>query len=379
MKRLRILIMLLIVISTLTACGKNNNEPISVNSYSNKDGFINFSSDIAESEKGYYILSGSIGDRFITYVDKKSGKSTVLCSNINCTHTMERVPSDCDSYVGLVLPESLNYYNGYIYYIGYEAETYKCSLNRILSDGTEHEKVCELGVAPDISNAYYSYVVTDSYIFYSESIGVSSEKNTATLKKYSFANKSADIIYSYQDNSAKIFDLKMCEDNIYFRQVGDGQLLATDLYEFSLSNNKKNKIAENVCSYTLKQNEKLAYWKVYDGIYERILATEDEEKIFNSDEDTMLGFIASSGDEYYIYNISNKKYKKDTEVYIGRLEKGNIETPLYENRNDYIKPLYVGSDRIFVDIYNNDGKFCGYSDIKDGKVSMDVINVGINR
>lgn len=67
---------------------------------------------------------------------------------------------------------SLNYYNGYIYYIAYNKDNYKCSLYKVSFDGSEHEKIFDLGTAPDMSNIYYSYVVTDSCVFYSAAIGV---------------------------------------------------------------------------------------------------------------------------------------------------------------------------------------------------------------
>ena len=35
----------------------------------------------------------------------------VLCSKINCNHSLEKVPADCDSYVGSVLKESLTQYS----------------------------------------------------------------------------------------------------------------------------------------------------------------------------------------------------------------------------------------------------------------------------
>ena len=106
---------------------------------------------------------------------------------------------------------------------------------------------------------------------------------------------------------------------------------------------------------------------------------ENEEKIFTCDEDTMLGFIASSNSDYYLYNMINTSYKKDTDIYIGNIKEGRIITKLYVNKEDYMMPLYVGSDKLIVDVYGKDGRYCGYSEIDNGQLSDEIINMGIIR
>ncbi len=388
MKKINIILALLTISLMLAACGKNGVEAVNINSYSNKNGFLNFSSDVAESPEGYYVLSKDLRNgNFLTYIDKEKDKSTILCSKINCAHTFEKVPDDCDAYLGTVLQGSLNYYNGYIYYIAYNKDNYKCSLYKVSFDGSEHEKIFDLGTAPDMSNIYYSYVVTDSCVFYSAAIGVSGEKNAAKLNRYIFDNSKIETVYNYEGDKAEIFDLKMCNDKVFFRQSVGNERLKSELYEWDIAGQRANKIAEGICSYTLKADEKLAYWKAFDGIYEIPMTTgntaenivENEEKIFTCDEDTMLGFIASSNSDYYLYNMINTSYKKDTDIYIGNIKEGRIITKLYVNKEDYMMPLYVGSDKLIVDVYGKDGRYCGYSEIDNGQLSDEIINMGIIR
>ena len=369
MKKINIILALLTISLMLAACGKNGVEAVNINSYSNKNGFLNFSSDVAESPEGYYVLSKDLRNgNFLTYIDKEKDKSTILCSKINCAHTFEKVPDDCDAYLGTVLQGSLNYY-------------------KVSFDGSEHEKIFDLGTAPDMSNIYYSYVVTDSCVFYSAAIGVSGEKNAAKLNRYIFDNSKIETVYNYEGDKAEIFDLKMCKDKVFFRQSVGNERLKSELYEWDIAGQRANKIAEGICSYTLKADEKLAYWKAFDGIYEIPMTTgntaenivENEEKIFTCDEDTMLGFIASSNSDYYLYNMINTSYKKDTDIYIGNIKEGRIITKLYVNKEDYMMPLYVGSDKLIVDVYGKYGRYCGYSEIDNGQLSDEIINMGIIR
>lgn len=361
------------------ACGKKDSsgEVITAGAYSNKNGFLNFSSDVAETENGYYVVAGNTNGNYIGYIDKQTGKSTVLCSKINCTHTFSQVPDDCDAYVGNVLLGTLNYYNGYIYYIAYEEGTYKCSLNRITIDGSEHEKIFDMGKAPDISNAYFSYIVTEPYIIYAVSADVGDEQNKAELVVYSVKNKTKETIYNYEAQKAEIFDIKMNNNTIYFRQSANGQRTDSELCGYNLSNKKAARIADNVCSYTLKGGSNLAYWKAFDGIYELTIETGDIQKLYTAGEDTMLGFIAANDTDYYIYNISNKSYKQGESVYVGMLNKTGVTTKLYVDGDDYLLPLYIGSDRIITNVLSQSGKFYGYAVIENGRISDNVIKTDI--
>ena len=48
MKKINIILALLTISLMLAACGKNGVEAVNINSYSNKNGFLNFSSDVAD-------------------------------------------------------------------------------------------------------------------------------------------------------------------------------------------------------------------------------------------------------------------------------------------------------------------------------------------
>lgn len=377
MKRFFLFSFMIIIYMSLSACGKKENN-LTINTYSSSAGFLTHTSNIAESENGFYILSGkNSSDKFITYLDKKTNESTVLCSKINCDHSIDDVPSDCDSYIGSVLAGSLNFYNGYVYYIGYDTSNYECNMYRISASGSEHEMICKLGKTPDNSNDYYSYVITDKYVIYSESISNSNKKNTAVLRIYDLKNKSVDTLYSFEDNNAKIFDLKVTSEVIYFRQANSDGFFDSKLYAFNVKERIADLVADKVCSYSLKNEKTTVYWKSYDGIYENDIDNKSVEKIYSSDEDTMIGFLASSGEDLYIYNFSNGAYKQETGIFIGILKDNEIVSKVYVKGEQFLMPLYIGKDRIITAIFDTDGRNIGYCLTGDKSIDADIINCGI--
>jgi hypothetical protein len=350
---------------TLLSCGRKNNDII-INNYSNASGFLSQTSDVAESENGYYILSGEkSSEKFISYIDKNSNETTILCSKINCAHSSDNIPTDC------------NFYDGYVYYIGYDTNTYECALRRLSANGSEHEMICKLGKAPDNSNEYYSYAVTDNYIVYSESIGNSDKKNNSELKLYDLKNKTANTIYSYEDNNAKIFDLKVTEEFIFFRQANSDGIFESKLYAFNVKEQTAALVAEKVCSYSLKNEKTIVYWKSFDGIYENAIDTKESEKIYNSDEDTMLGFLAYVDGDCYVYNFSNGSYKQDTDVFVGILKDNEIVSKVNVKENQFFMPAYIGEDRVIGAVFSVAGRSIGYCAIENKLIDTDIINTEI--
>lgn len=371
MKKTILFFCVIIMYINLAACGKKEKE-ITIDTYSRSNRFWTWGNEIVENENGYYILSGMRHtDKFITYLDKATNEATILCSKINCNHSFEEVPRDCDAYVGNVLLGSLNYYNGYIYYIGYNTGTYGCVLYRISESGSEHEKVCELNSVPDNSNSYYSYVITDKYVIYSESITMMDKKNTAYLKLYDFKDKSVETLYSYEEINAEIYDVRVTKDFIFFMQNG------SKLYAFNVKDRSVDLIADSVCSYSLKDEKKLVYWKSYDGIYEKDIENKTEIKLYSSDDDTMMGSLTVVGDTCFVFNVGNLSYKEDTDYFIGVLKDNEIVSRRYCKRDKYFLPLYVGSDRVFTRLFGEDGSYIGYSLNGDKSIDADIINSGI--
>lgn len=356
----------------LASCGKKNKE-ITISSYDNTNGFITQTSEIAESEKGYYVLSGrKTSDRFITFLDKETNEEVVLCSKINCNHTIYEVPKECDSYVGNVMLGSIHYYAGYIYYIVRDDSTYGCAIMRISENGSEHEMVCKLSPAPENASDYYSYVVTDKYVIYSESIYKLNKKNTAKIKLFDREDKTVEDIHSYEDYYAQLFDLKMDGDYLIFRQA-DSNVLESQLYALNIITGKCELISEKICSYTLKDG-KVVYWKACDGIYEYDINSKKASSIYNSDNDTMYGFIASTDTNYYVFNMPNTRYNEDSKDFVGILKDKKIISKLYiKGELNTVIPLYIGSDRVLMKVFGNNTFSLGYSFVQNDNINKEIV------
>lgn len=59
-------------------------------------------------------------------------------------------------------------------------------------------------------------------------------KNEAKLNQYTFDGGKIETLYSYENDKAEIFDLKMCKDKVYFRQSANNERLQSTLYEFDI-------------------------------------------------------------------------------------------------------------------------------------------------
>ena len=233
---------------SITACD-NNNDSVLISEFSNTNGCFMQNSNIVEGEKGYYMLVDNDSSCYLEIIDKNTFSSEKLCSKINCNHNTGKVSKDCDALLGSVLLDSINYYKGYIYYIAYSQSTNKCTLCRVSENGSEHEELFEIGVIPDNSSNYVYYVITDQYVYYSLSEINTNNNSTARINKYSFDNKKIDNIYNYEDKSAMIYDMKMCNEWLYFRKSkADGQFNST-LERINIVNNQSEVVAEEVCSY----------------------------------------------------------------------------------------------------------------------------------
>lgn len=356
---------------------KLRTEPIVIGSHSSNNGILHRESDIVEAPEGYYMLSNkSISNQFIAYLDKDTNQTTVLCSKINCSHTITNVPSDCDARIGSTLPRTLVYYEGYLYYIGYN-DSGKCTMCRVSSDGLEHEVICELGVVPDCASGYYSYIVTDRYIIYSESIGVSGQENTATINLYDIKTKNVDILYSYKANYGKISDLKTDGKYLYFRKViGDGGIMSSELYKLDMENMICSFIDGEVCSYTINAVGVIAYWKVTEGAYEYNSSTESKRNICASDTGTENWLICCSNGQYYVYNFG---CRNKSEQFIGVIESGNIINKFYySGHNERITDFTgIGEDRILLRTVTESGMYFSYSYINDGIIDNAIVRADI--
>ena len=395
MKKIINILCIALLSMCIVACDNNDKkeEPLVVNSHCSTMGYKDSTSNIVENENGYYIspraeVHKSIANKYhISFIDKKTNTITPVCSKINCNHNNKQVPEDCEAYIGEMLSGSMKYYDGYIYYIEYSQGDYGCILWRMSSNGSEHEKVCELGNAPMNSAEYFNYVITDSYVIYTSGLADVSkrpeQKNYAEIILYDLKTKSKCSLYNYEDMFAIIRDLRVTNDSLYFMQRNIDGIFESKLYRLKFSDRTVELVDEKICSYTLENEDKLAYWKSYDGIYEYNTATGEKQCIMVSDDETMLGIVVYSNEHLYLDNRKNAGYNKSSIASIGILIDGKMEAKIpingkMEAKTDtdgevFTTTEFVGTDRILFASLVYGGLYYSYRLLDDEKINEELV------
>jgi len=369
----------LVMLFSLAACSvnKKQNDVINYNNtnITEKNGIFMLGSEVAESDDGYYFCARNenLSKYFIAYLDKKTNESMPLCSKINCSHSLEDVDEECDAYIdGSVIIGSLFYYDGFLYYINRNTTNYMCSLCRISSDGSEHEWICDLVETPDNGNDYFSYVVYEDYVYCSSSVVNMDNNNTAIIEKINLADKSKETIYSYTAKETEIEELSFYDNKLVFRLSENYDSLASDLYYYDLNKKECKKIDNDVCSYIYVDNN-LIYWVCNDGIYESSFDV-DKKKIYEITDNTRLGSLVYNGQNIYALNL----YDNTTDnIFIARLEKGELMDEFYCFKEETYIPIYLGNDRIIVETYTPEGIYYAFLLLdEEGKIK-DIVRTDI--
>ena len=291
----------------------SSNESIYFNSYRN----------VAASPDGYYLQTNvgmSDGNGYLSYIDKNSGKETFLCSKPDCSHVDDsffRCPIEsCDAYLHCPMMESVQWYNGYVYVLEYDKETYDVTLVRISGDGSVHEKVMKIGQAPNYG-AYYKYVIADDETIYMtyddpETAGM---ECTVSLNQVDLKTKEITPVYTYSGPNASVsYSLMILNRSLFFMQVTkEDNVYQQYLMKYDMDTGKTEAVLEEVItSYTLVGNGKLVYSVPKDGLYLYDMGTGLTEKIRSCDDETMYVNLAWDGTYLYLENLQNRIFY-DTE------------------------------------------------------------------
>ena len=378
-KKLFAIILIFIININVTACSVSEKKVDNLN-YNNtniteKNGIFMLGSEVAESDDGYYFCAKTKkpSEFFIAYLDKRTNETMPLCSQINCSHSLENVDEDCDAYIdGEVILGSLFYYDGFLYYINRNTTNYMCSLCRISSDGSEHEWICDLVETPDNSNGYFSYVVYEDYVYCSTSVVNMDNNNTAIIEKINLVDKSKETIYSYTAKETEIEELSFYDNKLVFRLSENYDSLTSDLYYYDLNKKECKKIDDDVCSYIYVDNN-LIYWVCNDGIYESSFDG-NKKKIYEITDNTRLGSLVYNGQNIYALNL----YDNTTEnIFIARLEKGELIDEFYCFKDAVYIPVYLGNDRILVETFTAEGTYYAFLLLdEEGKIK-DIVRTDI--
>ena len=145
-----------------------------------------------ESKTGYYFLV----DNFLHYMEKKTGKTTIACSKLNCTHSTP----DCDAYIN---SNDIAYYNGKLYYAeisGGSGTLYSADL-----DGTNRHKMISLG---STASGDTPYILHRGYVYY---------VNNTNLMKYQLSKSGSkeEHVHTFPNISGADYKLWGDENFVY--------------------------------------------------------------------------------------------------------------------------------------------------------------------
>lgn len=333
-----ILISLLVIILSLTACTGQTNQQTAVSNTSEKcpqSVLANSSSNIAVGETGYYTLNGMAQGKYLSYISKSGAKSTYLCSKPECRHMDDSgyfAVETCNAYVGEAVPQSIVYHNGYVYVLEYNERTYNVTLVRISQDGSVHEKIMEVGQAPSCSS-YYEYAFADDntiFMVYNAPDNTG-EVRSVSLDKIDLSKKEKTPVYTYNEEGAIINYIKILNNDIFFKQSKKADDKSSyGLMMYDMQSGKVSTLLEgNIISYTIVNDGKIFYYIAEDGMYSLDLNTMQSQKIRECDEETMYVMLAFDGTYLYLDNMLNKFfYSKSSEhrIFVCDLEGNNVNT-----------------------------------------------------
>ena len=104
------------------------------------------------------------------------------------------------------------------------------------------------------------------------------------------------------------------------------------------------------------------------------LLTEIRKKIYEITDNTRLGSLVYNGQNIYALNL----YDNTTEnIFIARLEKGELIDEFYCFKDAVYIPVYLGNDRILVETFTAEGTYYAFLLLdEEGKIK-DIVRTDI--
>lgn len=272
----------------------------------------------ASAENGCYTLENGFYGGWLTYIDDQSGQEVYLCGKPDCIHEklewemkegdpdLEETLQSCNAYVGSVISFSVYYQDGYVYYLGYDRETYDVSLERSSVDGSVHESIATVGQSSS-GAAIYSYaVVEDScYFAYMPFTFDVEEERTAEILQIDLNSGAVESIYQYEDVFASFSYLKRHETDIYFLEGGydaDGTARKTLKCLNTESGEIHDVLREAIYQYSIDLDGTIFYFAVFDGVHRYDPDTGEDTLIWECEEESAVAEMCFNGEYLFLDN-----------------------------------------------------------------------------
>lgn len=236
------LISYIIVSLLLTSCSKQYNTSNTYipyqdyqYTYNNQGSF----SDIAESEDGYYFLSGF----YLYYADKTTMNPVILCNKPNCLHSDETSPekiTNCNAcFPGKPSGGSVSYFNGNIYVLesdGSDKSGNAYKLIKLSKDGTKRKTVLHFKYTPS------SLVIHRGKVYVAGRVYDENGTSIYGVSEYDLSKSASQkpvTIFKGKITGGNIQDLICYGQNIYFREFAmNSEITAVRIQHYNLNTKK---------------------------------------------------------------------------------------------------------------------------------------------
>ncbi len=272
---------------------------------------INGTQQVVETEDGYY---SSVGGGYLYFIDKKTGKATIVCNLPNCNHDN---PETCPGYINT---NELHLYDGKLYYShSYEGARYVWSIDL---DGNNKKRVQMLE-----DNYNYFFADNDSFIIHRGIVYYPISTGEIMANKLGADMKNAVSIFKEVQDEAKFMNgMQVVHDNIarqmlyadgdyiYLRAIiekDDGYV--ETFFRYNALTRKSEKIfeipSEDVVGSWEEAGVKSEGWyitgnKIYyflsgNGLWKYDMETKENSKVIDTKD---KGFGSIDGKYLYINN-----------------------------------------------------------------------------
>lgn len=374
-KRRIAVILCLISIMCLSACGKTGtNQERETASYDGNgittDGNrvnLNYffgEGKVTEAPSGYYVYDIN---NMVTYVDEISGNSTYLCARADCTHIDEKQKAviSCDAYMGeSIIPDSMHYAEGKLYYIQYNQSTFSAVLCCMGMDGSNHTKLYDLESLPTCAN-YIRYIVSGDYIYYSylqesQDIEVESKVDVISLN---LKTGTKETLYSANGYGIGIINLKIYGNCLYygknFMETADGEYKHS-CERINLDTKEHAVLVDSIIEgYAINEKDNsLLYWVRDEGLYRLDYGSGMTSLLAKSEDNYKRMSIACDNEYIYLSNYNDYAYDEvDFVTFLVYDLSGKCIAEVKSPDNmHHLNPLFVSEHNVYARVLSPDSK-----------------------
>lgn len=241
--KLSLLISCIIVLLLFTSCSKQYNTSNTYipyqdyqYTYNNQGSF----SDIAESEDGYYFLSGF----YLYYADKTTMNPVILCNKPNCLHSdetdLEKITSCNACFPGIRSGGSVSYFDGNVYILERDSSDKSGTayqLIKLSKDGTKRKTVLHFKYTPSSLAIHRGKVYVAGRVYDENGTSIYGVSEYDLSKT---ASQKPVTIFEGKIPDGNIQDLICYGQNIYFREFAMNSEITTVRIQHYNLNTKKS-------------------------------------------------------------------------------------------------------------------------------------------